>query len=541
MWLTRKVHHGTLQTYLSGASMSEYLDAAEIVIRRVGHPLHAREIIDRAFEWGVLTDKTAGLTPHKTMQARLSEHIVKQGANAIFVRLRPGVFFLRDLLTTNPDLARIAEMFRSRPRVPPAPEERVLCVRQDVFGRLDRFQGINDKWQKLHKRITEGEKLYIPRIFAEDDNDHKQIVTYAVIERNGKILSFTRGQFNRAASFLKGANCIGFGGHVTEADLTLFDYSDGGIFNNVAREISEEIHLPQEDLRRLSAQKGLSLIGILNDDSSYIGVRHLAYVFRYEASNSVEWENPKKGETSITRLRWIDPTKIDPKKIDSPKKGIALRDFEYWSQLVLRKFYPSIVESQPSYKIRRKSRFSGKHTLCIIGGVGSGKSVATKILIDEYGYTQINSGKIIADILGIPPVPVTSREEFQKVAWDFITKPNGPARLAKRLAAEVEKCASEKTIIDGIRQIRTLNAIKQNIEHVAVLYVHTPPDLAYSFYKERERKDCTHDEFLHILTAPVEQDIPILISEADAVLYNWIGESRYKEAVRELVRDVSSK
>jgi hypothetical protein len=46
-----------------------------------------------------------------------------------------------------------------------------------------------------------------------------------------------------------------------------------------------------------------------------------------------------------------------------------------------------------------------------------------------------------------------------------------------------------------------------------------------------------HD-FLKLCDAPVESDVKKLISEADAVLYNWTGKLKYERAVRKLMREL---
>jgi len=71
--------------------------------------------------------------------------------------------------------------------------------------------------------------------------------------------------------FLKGAHCIGFGGHVTESDLTLFNAADFGLVDSAVRELSEELSLPLTDRERLRRHEGLTIIGLINDDSSAVG------------------------------------------------------------------------------------------------------------------------------------------------------------------------------------------------------------------------------------------------------------------------------
>src|SRR5262249_26384440 len=140
---------------------------------------------------------------------------------------------------------------------------------------------------------------------AEDNNDHKQVITYVLLTRGHQILAFKRGSYNSVEDYLRGAHCIGFGGHVTEVDKGLFSH-DMGVGQCVVRELCEELNLPKNDKVRLSQGEGLHLIGLLNDDSSLAGQRHFAFIYRYEVSEDPAWNHPERGEKSITQLRWID-------------------------------------------------------------------------------------------------------------------------------------------------------------------------------------------------------------------------------------------
>lgn len=70
------------------------LDAAEIVLRESGTPLHIRDITERILS-GKLW-KTSGKTPEATVGARLYYDIKKNGDSSPFVRHAPKVFGLRD-------------------------------------------------------------------------------------------------------------------------------------------------------------------------------------------------------------------------------------------------------------------------------------------------------------------------------------------------------------------------------------------------------------------------------------------------------------
>jgi predicted NUDIX family phosphoesterase len=138
---------------------------------------------------------------------------------------------------------------------------------------------------------------------AEVSDAFKQVITYVMVTRGGSVLAYRRGSFNRVEHFLRGSDCVGFGGHVTAEDITLLSQADQGILSGAVRELREELELPAEDLRRLNAGIGLEIVGLLNDDSSPVGRRHFAVLLRYEVSDDASWAHPRRGEKAVTRLR----------------------------------------------------------------------------------------------------------------------------------------------------------------------------------------------------------------------------------------------
>lgn len=513
---------------LQTADAATYLWVAETVLRKHHRPLKAREIVNFGIEDGLFADREISKTPQKSMQARLSIDILEKGPESKFVRTGRGLFFLRELLH-GLQHAEGAEYTAIR-RHPTPPSENVLTISRAGYKDVLDFQGIDVLHVDRLRNLLSSEHLkYTPRTAAELDNDCKQFVTYTIIQSQTRILCFRRGQYNRAANFLRGALCIGFGGHVTENDLSIFSYQDQGIRATAAREIAEEIRLkigrPEID------PNAIEVMGILNDDSSDVGLRHLGVVLRYWAPSSAEWDNPLRGEASVNQLRWIDLS----------KPNLNLLDFEYWSQLCLRKFYAPTVTAKPVYRVLRRKPFQREHILCVVGSIGSGKSIATQCLRDEAGYTEVNSGRVLARLMGIAPVPETPRGRFQEEAQAFISGNLGPTALAYAILEEARRAGTEKVIVDGVRHPETLNALRENAKcPVATLYIHTPPDVAYELYTGREapKEPLSPAEFAAIQNAPVESNVRYLIDEADGIVYNWFGIDSYRFVLRELIAEL---
>ena len=272
---------------------------------------------------------------------------------------------------------------------------------------------------------------------------------------------------------------------------------------------------------------------MLNDDSSPVGRRHLAVVFRYQASDSIDWDTPVRGEKSITQLRWLA----------LKDSSINISTFEYWSQLCIRDVLRVPPPTSSSFVIRRKKQLRPPHILCVVGTVGSGKSEATRCLREDYGYQEVNSGRVLARLLGLAPVPATARAAFQERASEFFSTRSAPAILANALVAEAGPSLPPRLVIDGLRHHATVMELRQIAapRKVGILFVHTPPDVAFTFFRNREQDGASIDDFLRVREADVESEVGSLISKADAVLYNWNGRVRFRETVRALLGEVYSK
>jgi predicted NUDIX family phosphoesterase/dephospho-CoA kinase len=502
---------------------SAYLHVAEQVLQRQGRALSAKEIVAFAEADQLFPDTFTGRTPYQTLKSKLSVDIRKNGDRSVFVRTRPGRFYLRRLMSS------LDQVYEAPPFRPPKTTERVLVFPSSSLDQLGRFQGIKRHGRRLLASLLRAELETLDRYQAELTDTHKQIITYVMVTQGNRVLAYRRGAFNRTEHFLRGSDCVGFGGHVTALDRNLLGEADQGITQCAIRELREELDIPESDQRRLDSGEGLSVVGLLNDDSSPAGRRHFAVIFRYEVSDDSAWESPTRGEKAITRLRWI-----------SPGSRLELNDFEYWSQLCLLTYFRRMARGQPSTRVRRSTPFRPPHVICIVGQIGSGKTEASDLLRDEFGYAIVNSGCILAEILKRPPVTEGKRQEFQVDADKFIKSPTGPNELAAAIVTEIEAAHNPCVVVDGVRQRATFEALRAHADRrVAMLYVHAPPDVAYTLYNMRSGSVRSILEFASVREAPVEAEVPLFIEIADAVIFNWYGRNEYHRTVRAFFRRVS--
>ena len=510
-------------------SDSEFLHGARAVLLKHRRPMRVRAIWETGRQDGVFSDQIAGRTPWQTLKSKLSVHILREGEDSVFVRTDPGVFFLRELLDHDHQT-----VFVARRQLPSSQDERVVVFPAAELDRIGRFQGVSRDHEEYLARLVDLPSISdMPRAHAEQNDDVKQFLVYIAVTRRGQILKYRRGAFSLTDAMLLGSDCVGFGGHVSTRDSDLFSDSPVGLLEAASRELQEEINLPAADRQRLEQRQGLEIIGVLNDDSSQVGRRHFAVVMRYEVIESDEWNHPSRGEKSINQLDWVDLDTSD----------LRIEHYEYWSQLLLREFYPATLGRQTLYRVARNSPFRGRHVVAVVGQVGSGKSEACRVLENEFEYAQVNSGRVIADLMDLPPVPKTDRAAFQGAANEFISRYGAVRILAEGLAAEALK-QEGNVLVDGVRNIETLDEMRRILgEHgrrLGVLFIDTSPDTAYRFFQSREDPGTDILRFLELRDAPVEREVPLMKSQADAIVYNWSGFADYKAAVAAVMSDLLS-
>jgi predicted NUDIX family phosphoesterase len=193
------------------------------------------------------------------------------------------------------------------------PTENVLAIKRSLFDELGAFQGLNFEPEKyLNAILSRGNNFFISRAEAEINPAFKQIIPYALIVFQDKVLHYVRGK--RAGEHrLIAKGSIGVGGHMNETDESLFAVDEQAYRAGVEREVNEEIKVdtPFED----------QIVALLNDDSTEVGCVHLGIVHIFKL------REPKvqKREAMITGLMFRTKEEL-----------IAQREsLESWSQICL--------------------------------------------------------------------------------------------------------------------------------------------------------------------------------------------------------------
>ena len=193
------------------------------------------------------------------------------------------------------------------------PEEMVLVIRRSLFDSLGAFQGLNfDVGHYLPAILSRQNNFFAPRSAAEQDPSLKQIIPYVLLAHGGKVLHYVRGR-KAGEQRLAAKGSIGIGGHLNDADESLFSYDAQSYQAGVQREVDEEIAVG-------CAYKN-SIRSILNDDSTEVGRVHLGVIHVFE----LESAEVKKREALITQLGFLSPAELQERR----------DTLETWSQICL--------------------------------------------------------------------------------------------------------------------------------------------------------------------------------------------------------------
>src|SRR5437667_3173980 len=174
------------------------------------------------------------------------------------------------------------------------PDENILVIKRSLFDELGSFQGLNFEPEKYLKAIlSRGNNFFLPRAQAETDPGHKQIIPYALIAFEDKVLHYVRGK-KAGEQRLVAKGSIGIGGHMNEGDESLCALDEAAYRAGVEREVAEEIAIKTKFEDRI--------VALLNDDSTEVGQVHLGVVHVFKLPEP----KVEKREAMITSLALFD-------------------------------------------------------------------------------------------------------------------------------------------------------------------------------------------------------------------------------------------
>lgn len=145
-------------------------------------------------------------------------------------------------------------------------EQYVLVCRTSLLEELGSFQGYTlDAQRYLDAIFSDEDTHFHERTTAERDVRYKQIIPYVVLRCRDQIFTYVRGKAT-SDERLRLRTSIGLGGHIEPVDASSSNLSVA--YRMAARrEVLEEVCVSGPYHERV--------VGLINDDSDYVGRVHL--------------------------------------------------------------------------------------------------------------------------------------------------------------------------------------------------------------------------------------------------------------------------
>lgn len=298
--------------------MSTYLDLAEKVLRDARKPLTAIQMLRLMYAMELAPPHLHGRTQQKTLQARLSEDILRNRDRSRFYRTAPGKFFLRAFIDdpSIPEKDRRPIIARRRRRDLPA--MRPLAIIGSVLKKL---KPTDDKLSAdlVLNALEQGSFRY-PYSIKHVAPDEVAMWAVVLVIKSSCVLSYRSGRYREDRDTFAEKRSIGFYSPVREEDLTLFDRYQFGIVESGLRALMLDLDVHDDRLARVIHENTdlKSFIRPSDIDSE----NALLAVVAFECPPDVE---PTSSRLAVNDLEWLD--------LARPLNNMD--DFDPWSKAVL--------------------------------------------------------------------------------------------------------------------------------------------------------------------------------------------------------------
>lgn len=298
--------------------MDTYLALAECVLEREKRALSAMQIMRIAYRDDLAPHHIQGRTQHKTLQARLSEDILRHRDGSKFYRTAPGKFFLTALRQHPdvPDADRKPIVARRRART--LPKYHALAFKNPVIDNAARGDGEvpTESFVNLIRRGC----YHYARSSKLAQADETLVWSFVLVYKAGHILSYRAGAYREQRDSFMSKRVIGFYSPVVDADLTLFDQADHGVVWSGMKALASDLDLYEDSawraLNEHSRLKAVIRPEVGGEEGSLLAVVGFA---------CPDWLEPTSSRLAINELEWLD--------LRSPLNHVE--DFDPWSRALL--------------------------------------------------------------------------------------------------------------------------------------------------------------------------------------------------------------
>lgn len=298
--------------------MDSYLALAERVLATQKRALSALEILRIAYREGIAPPHIQGRTQHKTLQARLSEDILRFREESAFYRPAPGRFFLHSLRNDPavPESDRTPIVARRRKR--DLPQHQALAFWQPHLKKEAAASG--ELKPASFVRLIEKGSYHYAASSKQVKIDDVLVWSFVVVVKAGRVLSYRAGPYREQRDSFMSKRVIGFYSPVVENDMTLFDQVDHGVVWSGMKALASDLDLYDDVAwRALNANSKLQTMIIPKSDT---GSESLLAVISFACP---DWFEPTSSRLAINELQWLD--------LSVPMNHTD--DFDPWSQTLL--------------------------------------------------------------------------------------------------------------------------------------------------------------------------------------------------------------
>lgn len=306
--------------------MSAYLDLAYRVLKQVREPLRAKAILKLAYTSEIVPSHLFGKTQQKTLQARLSEDILKRRENSLFFRTESGVFFLREFITdeTIPDKYKVPLTARRRVRdltTAPALSFNLEC------NTAINLENISTNPEFLLSLVDTDCVEY--KNYKAASKKNLFIWSFVIVRSDTRVLCYRQGKYREHNDTFLNKRTIGFKSLVYETHKTIFNRENHGILESGIDAVTTDLDIPFDKFNDAGNNFEAALETFLHVWTEELQDSILA-VIEFQCPS---WFEPSKKRLSLNNLHWID--------FSRPPNNIS--DFDPWSRAVINNYFDTIV------------------------------------------------------------------------------------------------------------------------------------------------------------------------------------------------------
>lgn len=299
--------------------MSSYLKLAYTVLKASRRPMTSAGILEAAYAAQMVPKHLYGKTQAKTLQARLSEDVLRNKVSAFF-RTDPGYFFLNELINDPAIPVKFKERFEARRRTRDLHVAPFLAVDRDFVQSCDE-SALSD-WHSFVSLAEAANAIF----YVQSRNSHEALVvwTFSMVRRGSEVLTYRTGRYRTDRDSFANKRTVGFPGVIGFFDCTLFSSGDYGAKENALSAIASDLDISvgaivEEQL--LDPRPLFTLRVSQNTDQEALMI-------------VMDWNCPPWFEPTTRRLSLNDPQWLN---LDVQPNNLG--DFEPWTKAALAKMF----------------------------------------------------------------------------------------------------------------------------------------------------------------------------------------------------------